>query len=129
MARTKAQAQKRSSVGKTVPDDGTRKKRRFKHATIAKREVKRYQATTNALVPKLAMDRLIRETVQDITPTNIRFTKNAIAALQEAAEQYVVDTMEVGDVMRQHAGRDTLMQEDLKLASIIMNTIFTSTSA
>ncbi|XP_038171876.1 histone H3.3 type a-like [Arvicola amphibius] len=51
--------------------------------TVALREIRRYQKSTELLVRKLAFQRLVREIAQDFK-TDLRFQSAAIAALQEA---------------------------------------------
>jgi hypothetical protein len=55
------------------------------------REIKRYQKSTDLLLLKAPFQRLVRETLQGISNTEVTmFTKDAMLALQEAAEAYTV---------------------------------------
>ena len=110
MARTKATVRKFAEGGKD------RKKMRFRPGTVAKREIKRYQIgkkATITLVPKAAMDRLVRELTQGLGD-EIRFKGDAIEALQQAAEDFLVDMFKKSDVIRQHCKRETMSVEDLQ---------------
>jgi histone H3 len=60
---------------------------------VALREIKRYQKTTNLLLPKLPFKRLVREIAQEIN-MELRFQAGAMEALQEAAEAYLVNEFE-----------------------------------
>src|SRR6476660_6973911 len=68
---------------------GVKKPHRFRPGTVALREIRRYQKSTELLIRKLPFQRLVREIAQDYK-TDLRFQSSAIAALQEAAEAYLV---------------------------------------
>jgi histone H3/H4 len=59
----------------------------------ALREIRQYQKSTELLIPKLAFSRLVREIASEIS-TDLRFQSGALAALQEAAEAYLVNEFE-----------------------------------
>ena len=59
----------------------------------ALREIRRYQKSTDLLIPKLAFSWLVREIALEISP-NLRFQSGALEALQEAAEAYLVTEFE-----------------------------------
>lgn len=58
---------------------------RYRPGTVALREIRRFQKSTDLLIKKLPFQRLVREIAQDIK-TDLRFQSAAIGALQEAAE-------------------------------------------
>jgi histone H3 len=60
---------------------------------VALREIRRYQKTTELLLPKLPFKRLVREIAHDINK-ELRFQSGALEALQEAAEAYLVNEFE-----------------------------------
>jgi histone H3 len=62
-----------------------KKPHRYKPGTVALREIRRYQKSTELLIRKLPFQRLVREIAQDFK-TDLRFQSSAIGALQEAAE-------------------------------------------
>ena len=65
----------------------------FHLGTVALREIRRYQKSTNLLIRKLPFQRLVREVAQEEQPWNrqdYRFQSTAIEVLQEAAENYLV---------------------------------------
>ena len=62
---------------------------RYRPGTVALREIRHYQSTTELLIRKLPFSRLVREIAQDFK-TDLRFQPQAIGALQEAAEAYLV---------------------------------------
>ena len=98
------------------PDEGKQvKKRRFRPGTLALREIRRYQKSTDLLLRKLPFQRLIREIAQYYVPT-VRFQSTALAALQEASEAYMVGLFEDTNLCAIHAKRVQIMPRDLHLA-------------
>ena len=59
----------------------------------ALREIRRYQKSTELLIPKLSFARLVREIASEIS-SNLRFESGALGALQEAAEAYLATEFE-----------------------------------
>ena len=76
---------------------------------------KKYQKTTELLLRKLPFQNLVREIAQDFK-TDLRFQSSAIAALQEAAESYLVGLFEDTNLCAIHAKRVTIMTKDIQLA-------------
>ena len=105
---TKA-AKKSSKVG------GVKKPQRFRPGTVALREIRRYQKSTELLIRKLPFQRLVREIAQEFK-TDLRFQSSAIAALQEASEAYLVGLFEDTNLCAIHAKRVTIMSKDVQLA-------------
>jgi histone H3 len=128
MARTKQTARKSvgsksakklvNREGKTVATGGIRKPHRFRPGTVALREIRRYQKSTDLLIRKLPFQRLVREIAQQHThaESGIRFQTGALAALQEASEAYLVGLFEDTNLCAIHAGRVTIMSKDMQLA-------------
>ncbi len=65
----------------TSSKSGIKKPHRFKPGTVALREIRRYQKSTDLLIRKLPFQRLIREIAQDFQ-SDLRFQSSAIGALQ-----------------------------------------------
>ncbi|GET50157.1 uncharacterized protein OCT59_026572 [Rhizophagus irregularis] len=102
MARTKQTARKSTggkaprkqlatkAARKSAPAaGGVKKPHRYRPGTVALREIRRYQKSTELLIRKLPFQRLVREIAQDFK-TDLRFQSSAIGALQEASEAYLV---------------------------------------
>jgi histone H3/H4 len=79
-----------------------RRKARFRPGTVALREIRRYQKSTDLLIQKLPFARVVREVADDFI-TNVydgtggaglRWQSSAILALQEATEAYLVHLFE-----------------------------------
>ncbi|KAJ7217652.1 hypothetical protein B0H12DRAFT_1224458 [Mycena haematopus] len=108
---TKA-ARKTAQPGAT---GGVKKPHRFRPGTVALREIRRYQKSTELLIRKLPFQRLVREIAQDFK-TDLRFQSSAVMALQEAAEAYLVSLFEDTNLAAIHAKRVTIQPKDLALA-------------
>jgi len=128
MARTKQTARK--STGGKAPrkqlatknarksaraTGGVKKPHRYRPGTVALREIRRYQKTTDLLLRKAPFQRLIREIAQDFK-NDVRFTSTSVLATQEAAEAYLVGLDEDTNLCAIHAKRVTIMPKDIQLA-------------
>ena len=89
-----------------------KKPHRFRPGTVALREIRRYQKSTELLIRKLPFQRLVREIAQDFK-TDLRFQSSAVMALQEAAEAYLVSLFEDTNLAAIHAKRVTIQPKDL----------------
>ncbi|GAW04075.1 histone H3 [Lentinula edodes] len=96
---------------------GVKKPHRFRPGTVALREIRRYQKSTELLIRKLPFQRLVREIAQDFK-TDLRFQSSAVMALQEAAEAYLVSLFEDTNLAAIHAKRVTIQPKDLALARL-----------
>uniref|UniRef100_A0A1I7Z6S2 Histone domain-containing protein n=1 Tax=Steinernema glaseri TaxID=37863 RepID=A0A1I7Z6S2_9BILA len=101
---------------KTVPaQGGVKKPHRYRPGTVALREIRKYQKSTELLIRKLPFQRVVREIAQDFK-TDLRFQSSAVLALQEAAEAYLVGIFEDTNLCAIHAKRVTIMPRDVQLA-------------
>lgn len=94
------------------------KKKRFRPGTVALREIRRYQKTTELLIRRLPFQRLVREIAQDFKD-DLRFQGEALQALQESAEAYLTGLFEDTNLCAIHAKRVTIMPKDVRLAQRI----------
>ncbi|MCJ1333397.1 centromeric DNA-binding histone H3-like protein cse4 [Thelotrema lepadinum] len=95
------------------------KPHRYRPGTVALREIRQYQRTTDLLLLKLPFSRLVREIALDLLPASdagMRWQSQAIMALQEAAEAFLVHLFEDANLCAIHAKRVTIMQKDIQLA-------------
>ncbi|KAK1328784.1 hypothetical protein QTO34_010953 [Cnephaeus nilssonii] len=112
MARTKQTARKSTggkaprkqlatkAARKSAPaTGGVKKPHRYRPGTVALREIRRYQKSTELLIRKLPFQRLVREIAQDFK-TDLRFQSSAVMALQEACEAYLVGLFEDTNLWR-----------------------------
>ena len=117
-ARSKAASGKmprKMIAAKKTPGGVGPKKHRFRPGTVALREIRRYQKTTDLLIRKLPFQRLVREIAQDFR-SGLRFQASAVAALQEAAEAYLTGLFEDTNLCAIHAKRVTITAKDMQLA-------------
>ena len=91
----------------TVATGGLKKPMRYKPGTVVLGEIRRYQKTTELLIRKLPFSRLVREVAQDFK-TDLRFQRNAIGALQEASENFLIALLEDTNLCAIHARRVTI---------------------
>lgn len=104
------------------PQAPVKKPRRMRPGTVALREIRRYQKSTDLLIRKLPFQRLVREIAQDVTrdmayfAEGVRFQSPAILALQEASESYLVQLFEDTNLCAIHAKRVTIQPKDMQLA-------------
>ena len=92
-----------------------RKPHRYRPGTVALREIRKYQKSTDLLIRKLPFQRLVREITQDFNNT-VRWQSSAVLAIQEAAEAYLVGLFEDTNMCAIHAKRVTIMPKDMALA-------------
>ena len=100
---------------KSVTSNVVKKPHRFRPGTVALREIRKYQRTTDLLIRKLPFQRLVKEIAYNIK-TDLRFQSTAVLALQEAAEAYLVGLFEDTNLCAIHAKRVTIMPKDMALA-------------
>ena len=123
MARTKQTARKSTggkaprkqlatkAARKSAPaTGGVKKPHRYRPGTVALREIRRYQKSTELLIRKLPFQRLVREIAQDFK-TDLRFQSSAVMALQEASEAYLVGLFEDTNLCAIHAKRFSAVKE------------------
>ena len=129
MARTKQTARKqttpagkapRKQIGskaarKSAPiQGGIKKPHRYRPGTVALREIRKFQKSTDLLIRKLPFQRVVREIAQQFK-SDLRFQSQAVLALQEASEAYLVGLFEDTNLCAIHAKRVTIMPKDMQL--------------
>ncbi|KAI4292226.1 histone H3 [Pancytospora philotis] len=103
-----------------TPSSGAVKKHRYKPGTVALREIRRYQRSTERLIRKLPFQRMCRYICREqANAADIRFQGPALVALQEATELYLVGLFEDALLCAQHAKRVTVFGKDFLLVSRI----------
>merc|ERR1711981_463629 len=127
MARTKHTARKmtgakqprkhvaKTNKGKAPAAGGVKRAHRFRPGTVALREIRKFQKSTDLLIRKLPFQRLVREIANDFK-TDLRFQSSAVLALQEASEAYMVGLFEDTNLCAIHAKGVTIMPKDMQLA-------------
>jgi histone H3 len=128
MARTKQTARKTTggkAPRKQLPNETStkqtssiadgKKSHRYRPGTVALREIRKYQKSTELLIRRLPFQRLVRELAQDFRH-DLRFQGSAVLALQEATEAFLVGLFEDTNLCAIHAKRVTIMPKDILLA-------------
>merc|ERR1711957_615925 len=92
-----------------------KKPHRYRPGTVALREIRKFQKTTDLLIRKLPFQRLVKEIAHEVK-SDVRFQSTAILALQEATEAYLVSLFEDTNLCAIHAERVTIMPKDIQLA-------------
>lgn len=140
MGRVKAKAKKATATGQRIPAakpkpkkalatraaqkaprDLQKKEKRKSSDLVALREIKRYQKSTELLIPKRPFQLLVRQILEELNhkrPSACdinRMQSKAITALQEAPEAYLAELFEDLNLCAIHAKRVTIMPGDLNL--------------
>eukprot|EP00092_Neocalanus_flemingeri_P005313 GFUD01005721.1.p1 GENE.GFUD01005721.1~~GFUD01005721.1.p1 ORF type:complete len:137 (+),score=23.41 GFUD01005721.1:45-455(+) len=92
-----------------------KKPHRYRPGTVALRNIRRYQKSTELLIRNLPFQRLVRLIAQDFK-TDLRFQSAAVGALQQASESYLVGLFEDTNLCAIHARRVTITPKDIQLA-------------
>jgi histone H3 len=100
---------------KTPLKGGVKKPHRYRPGTVALRDIRKYQKSTELLIKKAPFQRLVRELACSFKP-DLRFQASAIQALQEATESYAVGLFEDTNLCALHAKRVTINPKDMQLA-------------
>ena len=120
--RKKAAARITKKAGQQAPKGGVKKHYRYRPGTVALKQIRQYQKSTELLIRKLPFQRLVREIASDSEVIKsplcgkVRFQSAAIMALQEATEAYLVGLFEDSNLCAIHARRVTIMPKDIQLA-------------
>jgi len=101
--------------GPANPFKKPRKPHRYRPGTVALREIRRYQKSTECLLRRLPFQRLVREIAQEVK-SDLRFQSFALAAMQEACEAHLVSLFEDTNLCAIHAKRVTIFPKDMQLA-------------
>lgn len=82
------------SAQSTASSAAATPKKRFRPGARALREIRLLQQSTNLLIRKLPFARLVREIQLEFTGKQFRWQAEALLALQESVEAYLVQTFE-----------------------------------
>ena len=109
-----------------VKSNYVKRRGRFRPGTVALREIRKYQKSTELLIRKLPFQRLVREVVQDLfdksdIPFSPRFQSTAILAIQEASEDFLVRMFGECQYFAVHGNRVTIQPKDIQLWKRVRN--------
>ena len=105
------------------PKEQKQTKKRFRPSDRWQYEVRKYQRSTDLLIRKLPFARLVKEISTEMSTHEFRWSVNAVEALQQASESFLVGLLEDGLLCTIHAKRVTLMRKDIQLAQRIRGRI------
>ena len=105
---------KPGSKSKSAFTGAIKKPHRFHPGTVALRQIRKYQRSTELLCRKLCVARLIREVAQDFK-IDLHFQATTLLAIQEAMEAWLVRLMEDMNLCAIHAKCVTIQPRDLLL--------------
>ncbi|RHW74286.1 Core histone H2A/H2B/H3/H4/Histone-like transcription factor (CBF/NF-Y) [Trypanosoma brucei equiperdum] len=118
-ARTKktitSKKSKKASKGSDAATGVKTAQRRWRPGTVALREIRQFQRSTDLLLQKAPFQRLVRE-VSGAQKEGLRFQSSAILAAQEATESYIVSLLADTNRACIHSGRVTIQPKDIHLA-------------
>nr|BAF49733.1 centromeric histone H3-like protein_1 [Raphanus sativus] len=100
-----------------MPKSSKKKTFRYKPGTVALREIRHFQKSTKLLIPSAPFIREVRSITHNLAAAYVtRWTAEALIALQEAAEDFLVGLFSDAMLCAIHAKRVTLMRKDFELA-------------
>lgn len=95
---------------------------RYRPGTVALREIRRYQKSTDILFRRLPMQRLYRDVLKDMKDAfgnpvsgTLRLQSQALKNLDEIVQSFMISKYEAANECTIHAKRVTLMKKDLEL--------------
>lgn len=102
-----------------VAQGRVKRRHRFRPGTKALREIRKYQKSSDLLIPKLPFARLVRQTMQTFNNQRLgrvfRISSVALSAVQEAMEAHLVGILEEANLAAIHAKRVTVMKKDFDI--------------
>jgi len=97
---------------------GPRKPRRFRPGTRSLMEIRKLQKSTDSIIPRAAFVRVVREIAQKYQ--NFRFTVSSLSALQEVAEEHLIETFQRSQLIALNAKRISVTVPDMKLSQQLL---------
>ncbi|KAI3951012.1 hypothetical protein MKW92_047158 [Papaver armeniacum] len=98
------------------PQAAQRKPYRHKPGTVALKEIRKCQKSFDLLLPRAPFIRIVKEITNNFSKDVDRWQAEALTALQEAAETFLIHLFEDTQLCAIHAKRVTIMQKDWQLA-------------
>lgn len=98
------------------PPPVAQKKRKWKPGTVALREIRKYQKSTDPIIAKAPFARVVKEIIDKYSDRVTRVQSTALGALQEASETILVSLFQDSVLCHAHAKRVTLKPVDMALA-------------
>lgn len=114
---------KKALVGGKIPrkdmgasGGGIKKPHRFRPGTVALRQIRKYQKSTDLLMRKAPFIRLVRDIADSVKVTEdpIRFTGTALGALQHTAEDFLIELLDDTNTVAITCGKVTIMPKHMQ---------------
>ena len=99
-----------------------KKKHRFRPGTVALREVKKQQKSTDTLIRLVPCSKLTRGVAAEFDE-NVRFQQDALRAIQYGLEHHLTAEVRAGLVMSATSKRMTLSPSDLQGSMVLRGTL------
>jgi len=96
----------------------TTRRHRWRSGTVALREIRKQQRSTNLIFPRASFERLVRE-IAESYKSDVRFTGNAIEAIQQAAEDDIVGRFGDVSILAYNQGRLTINDKMWNIAKAL----------
>ena len=92
-----------------------RRPHRWRSGTKALMEIRRYQKTTNTLIPKRHMYVLFKQIIHSFK--DLKIQADAVEMLHAASEEFLVELFKDAEIFAIHAGRIELKKKDIALSA------------
>jgi len=122
-ARKRKSPAKRPAKAKSPVKQTSPKKRRFKHGTVALRNIRKQQKETKLAFAAAPFERFVREVGQEYAE-DLRYSADAIKMIQIYTENVLVDLFRDSIAIAVHCNRQRLFPKDIQLARKIRNERF-----
>ena len=100
-------------------EEQVHRKYKYRPGTRSLMEIRKYQKSTELLIRKAPFARVVREICMDSSVCSwgaeIRWQANALIALQEASEAYLVNLLSNANLAAIHAKRVTIKPKDIHI--------------
>ena len=108
-----------AKLNRARQEEQVHRKYRYHPGTRSLMEIRKYQKSTQLLIQKAPFARTVREICMDNTVgswgAEIRWQANALIALQEASEAYLVNLLSNANLAAIHAKRVTIQPKDIHI--------------
>ena len=108
-----------AKMNRARQEEQIHRKYRYRPGTRSLMEIRKYQKSTELLIRKAPFARTVREICMDKTVCSwgaeIRWQANALIALQEASEAYLVNLLSNANLAAIHAKRVTIQPKDIHI--------------
>lgn len=105
----------------SINNKNLQKSHRFRPGTVALREIKKLQKTSNCLIiSRFPFSRLIRNIVNNHNK-DMKISKDVFTIVQYCVEQYIIDILRDANNIAIHSGHVKLMKNDIKMLCTLKN--------